>query len=277
VQLKDALAAMRAISLDPWLKAKVPLADGKQATAIDIQREYLREATPFVESGDLPDWTGEVLQHWRWALDELESDPRQLGSRLDAYLKLAIFDRQLHRANLDWAALRQALQVLEKLRSIAPESVVRAFLHESPSHLSEEHKALYEQIARMRLWRPVGLETLRFAVRLQALELNYHELGGIFDELAATGLVDPVVVSPEDVERAIHNPPPGGRAEARSTSIAQFHGQAWQSDWQYVINQSEEKWVDLRDPFANKHEVTPLPSSMSPRRHPSRLAELLGL
>jgi hypothetical protein len=128
----------------------------------------------------------------------------------------------------------------------------------------------------MKQWKAVGLERLRFAVRLQALELKYHELGGIFDQLSAMGLVDAVVVSPEDVERAIHNPPPGGRAEARSKSIAQFHGQPWSSDWQYVINQNDEKWVDLRDPFANKQEVSSLPAALSLRRNPLGLAELLG-
>jgi hypothetical protein len=172
--------------------------------------------------------------------------------------------------------LHKALQVLEQMRSIAPEPVVRALLNESPSQLNEEQSALYQRLAKMRLWKRVGLERLRFAVRLQALELNYHELGGIFDQMAEMGLVDAVVVSPEDVERAIHNPPAGGRAEARSKSITQFHGQPWQSDWQYVINQNEEKWVDLRDPFANKQEVSPLPEEMSRRRNPLALAELLG-
>ena len=57
LQLNNPLAAMRAFSLDPWLRTKVPLANGKSATAIDIQRAYLREARQHVDSGRFPDWT----------------------------------------------------------------------------------------------------------------------------------------------------------------------------------------------------------------------------
>ena len=256
VQLRDPVAAMRALSLDPWLKVKLPLINGKRVTAIEIQRSYLREAQQYVEKGGYPDWTHEVLNHWSATLDQLESDPLQLANKLDTYLKLRMFDHQLTRATLSWAALRQALQVLDRIRYGVPDRVVCAVLNESASGLNAGDAMLFKQLAKDREVKRVGLDRLRFAVRLQALELNYHELGGLFDQIADAGQVDSVVVTPEDVEYAIHHPPSGGRAESRSRSIREFHGQPWACDWQSVISQDGEKWIDLRDPFTNKRKVT---------------------
>jgi hypothetical protein len=171
-------------------------------------------------------------------------------------MKLKIFDHQVARARLTWSTLRQALEVLAQLRRSAPESVVSAVLNEDGSRLDAEQTKLFSKLSKNRKLKRVGLDPLRFAVRLQAVELNYHELGGLFDQLDAAGQVDPVVVTPEEVRHAIHSPPSGGRAEARSKSIEEFHDQPWACDWEYVVNQADEKWVDLHDPFTNKREVT---------------------
>jgi len=253
--LQDPVAALRTISLDPFVQTPVPLANGKQATAVDIQRAYLAEARPYVESGDYPDWTYEVLGHWAETLDRLETDPLSLADRLDTYLKLTIFDRQLVRAATNWAALRRSLETLERMRNIAPEFVVQAVLGERAGDLTNDYKVFYDHLRQCIQGEPGGMDSLRFAVRLQALELKYHELGGLFDQLAASGCVDPVVVAAEDVEHAIHNPPAGGRAEIRGKSIVQYHGQPWACDWQHLINHHEKKWIDLRDPFKPQHTV----------------------
>jgi len=258
VQLKNAVAAMRAFSLDPLMKARVRLASGKLITAIDIQRSYMQEARPHVESGKYPDWTYEVLQHWSEVLDQLASNPLELADRLDPYVKLSIFHRQLKRAGSNWKMLRTALQTLERMRGAAPEPVVRAVVHESSQGLAPEMAPLYDEIAKREKLTAKTREHLQFAVRLQALELNYHELGGLFDQLSAAGQIDPVVVTPEEVRAAMHNPPPGGRAEQRSKSIMEASGRGWVCDWQYVINQNDNKWVDLRDPFVSDSRVTTL-------------------
>ncbi len=276
VQVRNPVTAMRAFSSDPWLRTKVPLANGKRATAIDIQRVYFREAQSHVEGGDYPDWTHEVLHHWSATLDQLESDPMHLADRLDTYLKLKILDHQLTRAALTWAELRQALEVLEQLRRNATNLMVCAVLNDNDSGLDSEQKAMYQTFVKNRNVKRVGLDRLRFAVRLQAVELNYHELGGLFDQLAAAGRVDPVVVTEGEVEHAIHHPPAGGRAEARSKSIDQFHGQPWACDWQCVVSQEEKKWVDLRDPFTNKRKVSSSTSGLPRRDRWSEFAELLA-
>ena len=267
VQLKDAVSAMRLFSLDPHLKVKVPLADGKRATAIDIQRRYHAHAKQYLESENYPEWAYEAFEHWTQTLDQLESDPRQLENRLDTYLKLRMFDRQLERHQCSWKQLQTALGQLDKLRGAAPEQVVRALLNETSQGLESDHQALYEKLAKKRDYRGGNLEMLRFALRMQALELNYHELGGLFDRMLATGYIDSVVVTPEKVRHALGNPPSGGRAEQRSQSIQQVQGNAgWACDWEYVINEADQRWYDLRDPFVQQSKVTPIADEFSRRR-----------
>jgi Pup-ligase protein len=275
VRLKDSVAAMRAFSLDPWLKTTVVLANGRHATAVEIQRAYLCEAKRYVDRGDFPDWTHEVCGHWSATLDQLESDPLQLADRLDTYTKLKIFDHQLTRAGLTWAAFLQALTTLDEIRRTAPEAVVSAILTEDPGSLGSEQSQLFRKLVRSRNVRRAGIERLRFVARLQAMELNYHELGGLFDRLEAAGHVSPVVVAKEAVAHAVHHPPCGGRAEARSKSITEFHGQQWACDWQYVIHSTDNTWVDLRDPFSSRREVTTRDEERPQRTHGAALHEIL--
>ncbi|NND97842.1 MAG: hypothetical protein HKN47_10995 [Pirellulaceae bacterium] len=276
MKLKNPVAAMRSISLDPTLKARVELSDGRQVTALDIQRTYLREAKPHVESGCFPQWTAELWNHWSDTVDQLDNDPGQLADRLDTYLKFKLFDRQLKRAELTWPMLREALGVLTMARHRTTESVIAAVLSEDGSQLSKEDLVLFRQLSSHRDVKRVGLERLCFAVRLQAVELNYHELGGLFDQLNDAGKIDSVVVDPDAVEPAMHRPPAGGRAEARSQSIVEASGEGWACDWEYVIHRADKQWYDLRDPFSNERELTTFPDDSQLARSSSMLASLIS-
>ncbi len=263
VQLKNPVAAMRAFSIDPWCRTAVPLANGRQATLLDIQRAYVHEVQPYVESGDFPDWTYEAFRHWSVTLDELELNPLQLANRLDPYLKWQIFDRQLARVGMDWHSLRQALQMLYRFRRISTEDVLWAVLEGDGSELSEKLRTDYDRIAKLPDFRRMDPGHLGVALRMQALELRYHELGGLFEELAAAGRVDAVAVNPQDVEQAVHQPPDGGRAASRSRIITKLHGKPWSCDWQYVVNANMDEWFDLRDPFSPHETVTSVPADLS--------------
>ena len=250
VRLKDPVRAMRMFSVDPALKKQVQLENGKWATALDIQRAYFNEARPHVERGEFPEWTLEVLEHWAETIDVLATDPRLLSDRLDTYLKHAIFERQLARAGMSWQALRKALQTIDQLRGTVPETIVQAIIQGNDEQFKGEAKSLRDKAMQQHKLQPVDIEHLQVAVRLQALELNYHELGGLFDQMLDAGLVDSVVVTPEEVEQAVHHGPPSGRASARGKAIKRLHGQPWAVDWQYFLNREDGKWIDLRDPFA---------------------------
>ena len=56
----------------------------------------------------------------RALIPEVPYDPLRLASRLDTYLKLMIFERQMTRVGWDWSALHLALQVLGQMRRRLP-------------------------------------------------------------------------------------------------------------------------------------------------------------
>ena len=74
--------------------------------------------------------------------------------------------------------------MLAKLRQRYTPEVIRALLAETPWSLPNEARPLHAAAAlEAQASKPGALDRLRFAVRLQALELNYHELGGLYDRL----------------------------------------------------------------------------------------------
>jgi hypothetical protein len=262
--LQDPVGALRALSRDPWGRTAVALEDGRHLTALQIQSIYLEECERALQGGDLPDWAPEALGHWRQTLADLERDPLRLADRLDPYCKLLIYEHELLRANLDWDDLRKALAGVRELRDHHADEVVTALLAEDPGKLSEEQKADYAAaFERAGAGRAGALDRLRFAVRLQALDVHYHELGGFYDRLRAAGRVRDVVLGPGEVERASLEPPSGGRAQVRGSWIRDHHEPGWRADWQYLWHPPTGRCLDLRDPFSGELRLAQLPPAQS--------------
>jgi hypothetical protein len=274
--LADPVRAAQAIALDPWLRARVPLADGRRLTALEIQEAYLAECERAVQAGGFPEWAPEVIRHWRETLEGLARDPLRLAGRLDPYCKLLIFGHELRRAGCSWGDLHQALATLTLLRKRYAPEVVRALLAENPWSLPSEERASHAAAAVEARASVAGvLDRLRLAVRLQALELNYHELGGLYDRLAAAGQVEAVVLTPEEVERATREPPAGGRAAVRAEFIKSCREDGWICDWRYLYHGATHTFVDLRDPFDGRHRSGHLQALAEQNRHDDELMELL--
>jgi hypothetical protein len=256
LQLADPVGALQAISLCPWLKVKVPLADGRKLTSLEIQEAYLAEAEREVQRGGFPEWARDVVRHWGETLAALKHDPLSMAGKLDPYCKLLIFDHQLRRAGYTWGELHQALRAVEVLRANFVDVVVRAVLAEDPGGLPAEVRPKYTEAVGVAKMNQSGvIDRLRFAVRLQALELNYHEVGGLHDQLLAAGEVQHVVVTPADIERASREPPPGGRAFLRGEGIKAARDPGWVCDWRYLFHSPTGAFVDLRDPFETQRKT----------------------
>jgi hypothetical protein len=199
----------------------------------------------------LPDWAGEAIGHWRNTLAALESDPMRLADRLDAYCKLLIYEHELMRTGLDWQDLRALLWKLDYLHDNYSEAVTRAVLLESDAGVPEEERDQLGQ-ARQRIGASQAgvLDRLRFVTRLRALDVQYHELGGLYDRLHDAGKMKDVILTPRDVDEASRTPPPSGRAALRGAWIRAGHRDGdWRGDWQYVWQSSSGRCVDLRNPF----------------------------
>jgi proteasome accessory factor A len=65
--------AIGALSRDPTGRSRVRLADGRQASALDIQREYLARASDFAAQSGADAAGGRVLGLWQRALDAIEA------------------------------------------------------------------------------------------------------------------------------------------------------------------------------------------------------------
>jgi hypothetical protein len=251
--LAEPVKAMRAISRDPWLNQRVALADGRHLNALEIQAIYLEECEQALQKGLLPDWAPELIGHWRQTLADLERDPLGLADRLDPYCKLLIYQHELRKANLGWGEVRQALTTLEQLRLEHTEGVIAAVLRDDPEGLSAEALARFAKArTQARTREPRNLERLLFAQRLQMLDLNYHEVGGLHDLLLRAGRLQPVILEGKDIERASQDPPPGGRAFVRGTRIKQAIEAGWRVNWHYLWHPPTGRCVDMRDPFTSE-------------------------
>jgi proteasome accessory factor A len=116
VELVHPVAAVHQVSHDPSLRVTVPLTDGRQLTALDVQRAYLDAATAFVDDrfgADADDQTRDVLAQWGRVLDTLADDPLRLADELDWPAKLRLLEGFRSRDGLGWGAPRLALVDLQ--------------------------------------------------------------------------------------------------------------------------------------------------------------------
>lgn len=251
LKLRDPLEAVRAISRDPWQQARVELVDGRFLTALEIQQCYLAECEKALPRGDWPDWAPDVVRHWRETLETLAKDPLLLADRLDTASKLFINSHELRRAGYSWSDLRIALQLLSNLRQQYPAGVLQAVVAENPEVAPAAVRDRFaEAAAEVARHGPGTLDRLRFAVRLTALDLRFHELEGPFDRLLAAEPTPASMPSQADIDRASREPPPGGRAALRSEHIRATSEPEWIADWRFLLHPPTSRFVDLRDPFA---------------------------
>lgn len=105
LELEDPVAALQAISHDPSLRTTVALANGRELTAVELQREYYRAAlaleTELAPNG-LDEDTAHVLQTWDEVLTDLAEDPARLSDRLDWAAKYALLTAYRTRDGLAW-------------------------------------------------------------------------------------------------------------------------------------------------------------------------------
>lgn len=104
--LANPVAAMLNISRDLTLAEPQQMADGTQATALDVQWELYELARKFSELGGLEhvgEQTGQmVLDRWERVLTGLESDPMSLASQIDWVAKRRLIAGYRDRHGLSW-------------------------------------------------------------------------------------------------------------------------------------------------------------------------------
>jgi proteasome accessory factor A len=85
--LENPIRAIREISHDLTFERRVRLANGREASALEIQSEYLTRALRYAEQKGLPDDEMKALHMWEHVMTHLESDPFKLDRELDWVIK----------------------------------------------------------------------------------------------------------------------------------------------------------------------------------------------
>jgi proteasome accessory factor A len=113
LSLENPIRAIREISHDITCKKQVRLANGRELTAVEIQREYFERAVRFAERRDGDERTRSVLAEWGGALDALEGgDLDRLERKIDWVAKMRLIDRYRARHDLPLTHPRVALMDL---------------------------------------------------------------------------------------------------------------------------------------------------------------------
>ena len=89
VMLADPLAALQTVARDVSLRRSVRLCSGSSATAIDIQRHYVRRARANLST--LPEWAAPLCDVWDDTLTRLEQGPASVATRLDWAIKFSVY------------------------------------------------------------------------------------------------------------------------------------------------------------------------------------------
>ena len=85
--LENPIRAIREISHDTTLRRRVRLANGREASALDIQGEYFNRAKRYQETHGLSALEDQALAMWEHCLKGLESDPWSLDRECDWVIK----------------------------------------------------------------------------------------------------------------------------------------------------------------------------------------------
>jgi proteasome accessory factor A len=101
--LENPIRAIREISHDTTCKRPVRLANGREASALQIQSEYLDRALRYAERRDLSAEEAQALAMWEHCLTALEHDPSRLDRQVDWIIKQRLIEayRQRHGFGLD--------------------------------------------------------------------------------------------------------------------------------------------------------------------------------
>ncbi|MCX5396028.1 Pup--protein ligase [Streptomyces sp. NBC_01335] len=108
--LENPIRAIREVSHDTTGRRKVRLASGREASAIEIQREYYDKAVDFVERRGIRTGTvDQVLELWGRTLDAIEAeDLDKIATEIDWVMKYKLIERYRAKHNMTMSHPRVA-------------------------------------------------------------------------------------------------------------------------------------------------------------------------
>ncbi|KUH39117.1 MULTISPECIES: Pup--protein ligase [Streptomyces] len=100
--LENPIRAIREVSHDITGQRKVRLASGREASALEVQREYYEKAVDFVDRRGIRTGTvAQVLELWGRTLDAIEAeDLDRIGTEIDWVMKYKLLERYRAKHNM---------------------------------------------------------------------------------------------------------------------------------------------------------------------------------
>jgi len=111
--LENPIRAIREISHDPTCTRRVRLANGREASALEIQSEYLNRALRFADHNDLDPLEKQALGMWEHCLTAIADDPLQLDHEIDWVIKHRLIEAYRERNDLELSDPRVSLVDLQ--------------------------------------------------------------------------------------------------------------------------------------------------------------------
>ncbi len=111
--LENPIRAIREISHDPTCTRKVRLANGREASALDIQSEFLNRALRFAETRGFPEEEQRAVEMWEHVLTAIAKDPLTLDRECDWVAKYNLIDAYRARHDLPMSDPKVALVDLQ--------------------------------------------------------------------------------------------------------------------------------------------------------------------
>jgi len=111
--LENPIRAIREISHDMTCRRRVRLANGREASALEIQSEYLNRALKYAERRELSPIETQALQMWEHCLTTIENDPLKLDREVDWVIKHNLIEQYRDKHELPLNSPRVALLDLQ--------------------------------------------------------------------------------------------------------------------------------------------------------------------
>ncbi len=111
--LENPIRAIREISHDITCRRTVRLANGRELSALDIQREFLDRALRYADSQGFPPLEQKALEMWEHCMTHLENDPLKLDREIDWVIKYKLIEAFRERHDLPLGHARVQLLDLQ--------------------------------------------------------------------------------------------------------------------------------------------------------------------
>jgi proteasome accessory factor A len=111
--LENPIRAIREISHDLTCRRRVRLANGREASALEIQSEYLERALKYAERRELSPLEAKALEMWEHCITSIEKDPFTLDREVDWVIKHNLIEEYRTRHDLPLTHPRVALLDLQ--------------------------------------------------------------------------------------------------------------------------------------------------------------------